>query len=261
MSAETEIHGIFDSHAHYDDQAFDGDRDELLSALSSKGVKTVINCGCSFESCVASRALAEKYDYIYFAAGVHPGDCGNVDLEEMKRFLPDFLRHEKCVGVGEIGLDYHYDFTPRERQKEFFAAQLEIAVNMDKPVIIHDREAHEDTMTLLKIYRPKGVMHCYSGGVEMMNELVEMGFYIGIGGSVTFDKAKRPRAVAKKVPEDRFLTETDCPYMTPVPFRGRRCDSSHIAFTAGEIAIQRQTDAQSIVDKAAENAQRLFGIK
>ena len=165
------------------------------------------------------------------------------------------------MAIGEIGLDYHYDFSPRELQKELFELQLKLSKELDLPVIVHDREAHEDTMTLLKKYRPKGVVHCFSGSVEMAREVLKLGMYIGLGGAVTFKNAKKPVAVAAETDIDRILLETDCPYMAPVPFRGTRCSSDMIAYSAQTIASVKNVDVQTLVDAATENTKRLFGIE
>lgn len=250
---------IFDTHAHYDDSRFDEDRDSLISSLIDKGISHIINCGCDFKSSLTTVALSEKYDFIYAAVGVHAHEAEEVterDLEEIIKLY----NNEKVVAVGEIGLDYHYDFSPRERQKEIFEKQLVLAKELDLPVIVHDRESHEDTMNLLKKHRPKGVVHCFSGSAEMAKEVVKLGMYIGIGGAVTFKNAKKPVEVVEYLPLDRLLLETDAPYMTPVPFRGQRCDSSHIAYTAEKIAEIKGIDAQELIDICNENAKRLFSI-
>ena len=251
------LSGIFDTHAHYTDERFDEDRDALLSSLPGKGVSGAINCGTDLPSSLACRALAEQYSHLYFAAGVHPEDCGDVpetDLEEIRALLA----HEKCVAVGEIGLDFYWPEPGRETQLVFFERQLIIANEAGLPVIIHDREAHGPTMELLRKYRPEGVLHCFSGSVETMREAIDLGLYIGLGGAVTFKNARKAVEVAKAVPEDRLLLETDCPYMAPTPFRGKRNDSTLIAYSAEFIASLRKTDAQALVDRCRENALRLF---
>ena len=172
----------------------------------------------------------------------------------------EFAKNKKVVAIGEIGLDYHYDFSPREKQKEVFAAQLELANELNLPVIIHDREAHADTLELVKKYRPKGIIHCFSGSAETAKEFLKLGMYIGFTGSVTFKNANKLLLAAEVVPEDRILLETDCPYMAPVPYRGRRCDSSLIPATAERLAEIRGTDAQTLIDKAFENGCRIYGI-
>ena len=178
----------------------------------------------------------------------------------MEQKIIDFTKKKKCVAIGEIGLDYHYDFSPRELQKEIFELQLKLSKELDLPVIIHDREAHEDTMTLLKKYRPKGVVHCFSGSVEMAQEVLKLGMYIGLGGAVTFKNARKPLEVAEIVPEDRLLLETDCPYMTPVPHRGKRNDPSFVPIIAQCIADARGEDADALAKNCLENGKRLFGI-
>ena len=251
---------IFDSHAHYDSEAFNDDRKELLSALPEQGVCGIINCGSDMASSLSCLELADEFSFIYAACGVHPHEaegCKQGYLPVLKKLCME----EKCVAVGEIGLDYHYDFSPREIQKTVFEQQLVLAKELDLPVIIHDREAHEDTITLLKRYKPKGVVHCFSGSAEMAKEIIKLGMYIGLGGAVTFKNARKPREVAEIVPEDKLLIETDCPYMTPVPHRGKRCDSSYIPFTAEVLAEIRGVSAQDILDLTRKNANTLFGLE
>lgn len=259
------IDNIFDSHAHYDDEQFDGDRDELLQSLPSKGVCAVINCASDLKSSATSAELSEKYPFFWCACGVHPHEAEKelktTDINEIEKRIVNFTEKKKCVAIGEIGLDYHYDFSPRELQKEIFELQLKLSKELDLPVIVHDREAHEDTMTLLKKYRSKGVVHCFSGSVEMAREVLKLGMYIGLGGAVTFKNAKKPVAVAAATDIDRILLETDCPYMAPVPFRGTRCSSDMIAYSAQTIASVKNMDVQTLVDAATENTKRLFGIE
>lgn len=250
---------IFDTHAHYDDSRFDEDRDELITGLSENGVSHIVNCGCDLKSSLTTVALAEKHDFIYAAAGVHAHEAEEATEEDLNA-IEKLYTNKKVVAVGEIGLDYHYDFSPRERQLEIFERQLIIANKLNLPVIVHDREAHEDTMNLLKKYKPKGVVHCFSGSAEMAKEIVKLGMYIGIGGAVTFKNAKKPVEVVEYLPLDRLLLETDAPYMTPVPFRGQRCDSAHIAYTAEKIAQIKGIDVQELIDICNENAKRLFRI-
>ena len=250
---------IFDSHAHYDARRFDDDRDELLKSLFDGGVAGIINCGCDIKSSDFSLKLAEKYDFIYASAGFHPHDAKGAKGDYLAK-IEGFLRAPKCIAVGEIGLDYHYDFSPRELQKEIFEAQIILAKRLDLPVIVHDREAHADTLELLTKHKPKGVVHCFSGSAEMAKEVTALGMYIGLGGAVTFNNAKKPLEVAACVPNDRLLLETDAPYMTPVPFRGKRCDSSHIAYTAEKIAQVRGVTRDEILKQCMENTKRLFNI-
>ncbi len=255
------INNIFDSHAHYDDEKFDEDRAVLLSSLPSNGVSGVINCACDIASCAASAELADRYDYIYFACGVHPHEAQHSSISDIEKTVCQLIKKHKCVAIGEIGLDYHYDLSRRDVQKQIFEYQLSLAKDLDLPVIVHDREAHEDTLNLLKKYRPKGVLHCFSGSVEMAEEIIKLGMYIGLGGAVTFKNAKKPVAVAAFVPEDRLLLETDCPYMAPVPLRGTRCTSDMISYTAQVIAGVRGIDTQTFVDLATTNTKELFNIK
>ena len=250
---------IFDTHAHYDDSRFDEDRDELISSLKDKGVSGIINCGCDLSSSLKTFELSKKHDFIYAAVGVHPHEAEELtdaDEKEIKKLYS----YKKVIAVGEIGLDYHYDFSPRERQLEIFEKQLILANELSLPVIVHDREAHEDTFNLLKKYRPEGVVHCFSGSKEMAREIIKLGMYIGLGGAVTFKNAVKPLEVAKEVPVERLLLETDAPYMTPVPYRGKRCDSSFIAFTAEKIAEVKALDTQELINLCNKNAKTLFNI-
>ncbi len=248
---------IFDSHAHYDDEAFDADREELLTRLFSEDVCGIINVGCNLETSKKSVELARKYPLIWAAVGVHPHDAEKVSANYLEE-LASLLSEPKVVAIGEIGLDYHYDFSPREVQKKVFEEQLKLAKDLDLPVIIHNREAHADTLELLKKYRPKGVVHCFSGSLEMANEIIKFGMYIGLGGAVTFKNAKNPVLVAKNIPLDRLLLETDCPYMAPAPHRGTRCDSSMINLTADKIASERGLDVAELFDLARDNVFSLF---
>lgn len=251
---------IFDTHAHYDDLKFDEDRDELLRKLPENGVEYVINCGCDLKSCEKSIDICNSFDYFYCSLGIHPSEINEDSFAEFEK-IKQLCSYEKCVAVGEIGLDYHYDFVPKDKQLEFFEKQLQFSVEADLPVIVHDREAHEDTLNLLKKYKPKGVLHCFSGSVEMAKEIIKLGMYIGLGGAVTFKNARKSLEVAEYLPEDRLLLETDCPYMAPVPNRGKRCTSDMIALTAEKIAEVRNTDTQQLIDKTNENAIELFRIR
>ena len=250
---------LFDSHAHYDDARFDEDRDALLASLPSRGVELVINAATCPASVQKTLEMAGKHPHVYAAIGVHPSELDTADFHFIDE-LKQLYAHEKVVAVGEIGLDYHYDTFPRELQQEWFEQQLQLAAELDAPVIVHDREAHEDTMNLLTKYRPRGVVHCFSGSVEMMREVVKLGMYIGLGGAVTFHNAKKPCEVAAAVPIDRLLIETDCPYMAPVPLRGKRCDSTMMTYTADVIAGLRGVAADEIIARTNRNARELFGI-
>lgn len=251
---------ILDSHAHYLDAAFDEDRDELLQRLLTTDVCGIIEQATSAKSAEQAVALAHRVDGIYAAVGIHPEEAAaaaDADLEVIRRLAAD----EKAVAIGEIGLDYHYEeYCPRDVQKIWFTRQLELANACQLPVVVHDREAHEDTVALLRQYRPRGVVHCFSGSVETAKEIVKLGMYIGIGGVVTFKNARKLVEVAAYVPQDRLLLETDAPYLAPVPHRGHRCDSSMIAYTAAAIAQIRGCDVTQLLACAEQNARRLFGI-
>lgn len=254
------MNNIFDSHAHYNDPAFDADRDEVLNSLGEKGVSNVINCATDYNSSLISLSYAEKYPFIYASCGLHPEDIKDDYEDELEKIYP-LLIEKKCVAVGEIGLDYHYDEIPRNVQIDVFTRQLIKANEMNLPVIVHDREAHADTLELLKKYKPKGVLHCFSGSVETAREVLNLGMYLGFGGVVTFKNAVKSVETAKYVPLDRILLETDCPYMAPVPYRGKRNDSSLIKFAAEKIGEIRGIDAQTVIDEANKNTKRLFNIK
>ena len=249
---------IFDSHAHYLSSAFDDDRDDVLDRLFAADVCGIIEAATTAETAKQAVTLAEQYHGLYAAVGIHPEEAASVteaDLAAIRRLA----RHDKVVAIGEIGLDYHYeDYCPREIQKKWFCRQLALANERQLPVIVHDREAHEDTVALLKEYRPRGVVHCFSGSVETARELLSMGLYIGIGGVVTFKNARKLVEVAAMLPADRLLLETDAPYLAPVPHRGHRCDSAMIAYTAAVLADIRNTTAADILHAAEDNARRLF---
>ena len=241
---------IFDTHSHYDDAQFDADRNDLLKSLPQKGVIGVVSCGCDPESTRFNAGLAEQYDYIYFAAGLHPENLEGLkmdDLDEIERYA----KEEKCVAIGEIGLDYHWMASSKEVQKEFFAAQCELANKLDMPVIVHDREAHADTLAILKQYRPKGVLHCFSGSAETAKEIVKMGMYIGLNGVETFKNARKSIEAAKAIPIERLVLETDCPYLAPVPHRGKRNDSSFIPFIAERLGEELGIPAQELLNITA----------
>ena len=253
-------HSIFDTHAHYDDEKFNEDREDLLKSLPSKGVVNIINCGCDLASSLKSIEFSEEYDYFYSAVGVHPSNITGDSYDELQK-IRELYSHPKCVAVGEIGLEYHYDFVPKDKQLDIFEKQIILANELELPVIVHDREAHEDTMNLLKRYKPKGVVHCFSGSAEMAKEVLKLGMYIGLGGAVTFKNAKKPVAVAASTDISRILLETDCPYMAPVPLRGTRCSSDMIAYSAQTIGNIKNIDVQMLVDTATENTKWLFGIE
>lgn len=248
---------IFDSHAHYDDAKFDLCRNELLNELPQKGVCHIITCGCDGKSSRAALALAADYDYIYAAVGIHPGNISSsASLKEIK----ELAAAKKCVAIGEIGLDYYWSKENRSEQIKLLEAQLELANRLELPVIIHDREAHSDTLELLQKHRPRGVVHCFSGSPEMAREVLALGMYIGIGGVITFKNARRLPEVVEMLPSDRLLVETDCPYLAPEPHRGSLCDSSMIRYTAEKIAELRNSSAEEILRLSKTNAKKLFMI-
>lgn len=251
---------IFDSHAHYDDAAFDPDRAALLDALPAHGVCGVINAASNLAGARAGIALAAQYDYLYAAVGIHPLDADTApDLDAAMAQLRVLAAQPKVVAIGEIGLDFHYDVPPA-LQLPLLRRQLALANELHLPVILHDREAHGPMLDLLREFRPAGVVHCFSGRVEMAREVLALGLYIGLGGAATFKNAVHPLEVAAMVPRDRLLLETDAPYMTPVPLRGKRNDSAKIAYTAEALAAVRGVDPQQLCDETRQNAERLFGI-
>lgn len=252
---------IFDSHAHYDDEAFDSDRDVLIEKLKENNVEYILNCGSSLKGAVDSVNLAEKYDFIYAAVGIHPEFAYDVNETTIKS-LEDLTKNKKVKAVGEIGLDYYYDENPpREVQKKAFILQMELAKKVGLPVVIHDRDAHKDTLDIIKKYpEVKGVIHCFSGSVEFARECLKLGYYIGFTGIVTFKNAKKVINVAKEVPINRMLVETDCPYMAPTPFRGKRNDSSYIKYTLTKLAQIRGEDYDYMENITNRNAKRLLNI-
>lgn len=250
---------IFDTHSHYDDTKFNPDREMVLNTLQSQGVSLVVSCGCDIDTTQFNFDLSQKYDYVYFASGFHPENLEGASLEDLKT-IEKFAKNEKCVAIGEIGLDYHWMNSSKKEQKDFFEAQLELANKLDMPVIVHDREAHGDTLDILKQYKPKGVLHCFSGSKEMAKEIIKLGMYIGLNGVVTFPNARKSLEVVKEIPLERLVLETDCPYLAPVPMRGKRNDSSYIPYTAEKIAQVLNIDAQELINITNENGKRLFAL-
>lgn len=254
------MENIFDTHAHYSDSAFDEDRDELLAQLPSKGVRFVTLASSSVEDSIANSEISSRYDYIYAAAGVHP-ECVNETPSDYISRVRDIIKaNPKMRAVGEIGLDYHYDGYDRELQISIFRRQLELAAELDLPVIVHSRDACEDTLNILKEYKPKGVVHCFSGSAETAKEILRLGMHISLTGVLTFKNARKAIEVLEVIPLDRFMLETDCPYMAPVPFRGKRCDSSMIAYTAEKAAEVKGISTQEMLDITCRNAMKFYGI-
>lgn len=255
------IGNIFDTHAHYADHAFDDDREQILAELPQKGVKYVMLASSSLEDTAENSALAEKYGYIYAAAGVHPENTDSTPADYLEKVRLTAENSPKVRAIGEIGLDYHYEGYDREKQIVLFEEQLELAKELGLPVIIHSRDAWEDTFRILKKYRPEGILHCFSGSAESAREVVKLGMYIGFTGVLTFKNAKKALKALAEVPLDRLLLETDCPYMAPVPFRGKRCDSSMIAYTAEKAAEIKGLSVEELLKITCENGKRIYSIE
>lgn len=253
---------IFDSHAHYDDHAFDKDREELLAGLSSNGIGYVMNVSARMDEIKDSVALAEKYDFIYAAAGVHPTEVYSLSESEICE-IEKALSHPKVKAVGEIGLDYHFDDTDKTKQKKWFEMQADIALKHNMPIIIHSRDAAADTLEMAKamgLRDTRCVMHCFSYEPEMAKIYLDMGFYIGVGGVVTFKNARKLKETVEYMPADRILLETDCPYLAPAPHRGERNDSTLIKYVADEIGRIKKMNAEDVIAITAENAMKMYGI-
>lgn len=253
---------IFDTHAHYDDEQFDTDRDTLLMSMSQNGVSTIVNVSATLESCRKAVALAEQYPFIYAAVGIHPDEVGTLTEESFADMCTLFDR-DKVVAVGEIGLDYYWDKESHDVQKQWFIRQLDLARELQFPVIIHSREAAADTMDIMKQYGQglPGIIHCFSYSKEMAREYVKMGFHIGIGGVVTFKNARKLKEVVEEIPLEAIVLETDCPYLAPVPYRGKRNHSGYIQYVAEEIARLKGISAETVICQTERTAKRLYGIK
>ena len=252
---------IFDTHAHYDDAQFDSDREELLSAMPDLGVTTIVNVSSTLESCEKCVELAGKYPYVYAAVGVHPDEVGALN-EETFAEMEALLDNDRVVAVGEIGLDYYWDNESHELQKKWFVRQLELARQHHLPIIIHSREAAADTMEIMKAHAQglEGVIHCYSYSREQAEEYVKMGFYIGIGGVLTFKNAKKLKEVAAAIPLERIVLETDCPYLAPEPFRGKRNQSSYIRYVAEKLAEIKEMTVEEVIAVTEANAKKMYHL-
>lgn len=253
---------IFDTHAHYYDDAFDADRDELLTALPSKGVELVVCPGCDLESSRACIDLAGRYGYIYAAAGFHPENLEGVCLSDLDA-IKALCGHPRAVAVGEIGLDYYWVKTPegRARSRELFDAQLSLAEELDLPAIVHDRDAHRDTLDIVRAHpNARGVFHCYAGSIEDARVLVDRGWMISFTGNITFKNARRAPEIIRWLPPDRLMLETDAPYMAPEPYRGKRCDSTLIPLAAATVAQLKGLTTEEVLEIACANGRRFFGI-
>lgn len=253
---------LFDSHAHYNDRKFDGDRFEILDSMGKNGIGYIVNAADSMESINKILPLCEKYDFMYAAVGVHPEEVGTLCEADIDR-LREFSKHKKVCAIGEIGLDYHYDDVPKDVQKYWFDRQLTLAEEVNLPVIIHDREAHEDCLNILKkhdIRRIGGVMHCYSASCEMARDILGIGMYFGFGGTVTFKNAKKVQKAAEVIPLERILLETDCPYLAPEPHRGERNSSLLMHYVAEKLAEIKGVNVEEVEEVTLQNAKRLYGI-
>lgn len=253
--------GIVDSHAHYEAEQFDEDRELLLrQVFPASGVACVVNMGSDVATSRATVDLTMQYDYVYGAVGIHPEAAGNLDRDWLSA-IETMSHEEKIVAIGEIGLDYHYqDACPKPRQMDVFQAQIDLALRRDLPIVVHDREAHADVMQVLTQYRPRGVLHCFSGSAQMAKQVLQLGFYIGMGGVVTFKNARVTGEVVAVVPKDRLLLETDAPYLSPEPTRGKRNDATKIQYVAEKIAGIWQCSPEEVIAVTNENARRLFRI-
>ena len=252
---------LFDTHAHMDDKAFDADREELLRALPEQGIALLMNPGCSLASSRAACDLAEKYDYIYAAVGSHPDAADEVNQETLEAYRMLCKQNSKVKAIGEIGLDYHYGDIPREIQLRAFRDQMALARELNLPVIVHEREAHEDGMAVVREFpEVTGVFHCYSGSAEMARQLVKLGWYIGFTGVLTFKNARKALEVAQSIDLSRIVLETDCPYMSPEPFRGKRNDPGKLYRMAQVLGQLRGIPAEEAAGIALENGKRLYGI-
>ncbi len=252
---------IFDTHAHYDDGQFDEDRAELLASMAENGVGTIVNVSASYASCERVTDMVRDYPFLYAAVGVHPDEVGDLNEESFARMKALFTR-EKVVAVGEIGLDYYWEKESHEIQKKWFIRQLELAGELGLPVVIHSREAAADTMEIMKRYAKglKGVIHCYSYSREMAKEYVKMGFYIGVGGVVTFKNARKLKETVEEIPLASIVLETDCPYLAPVPYRGKRNHSAYIRYVAEEVARLKGLSCEEVIRQTEKNAKELYGF-
>lgn len=251
---------IIDTHAHYDDKAFDEDRDQLLASMQQTGISRIVNIGSSLDACKRTLELMDKYNFIYGAIGVHPCDSDGL-TEESLSWIKQVSAHEKCVAIGEIGLDYYWDEPNREIQKKWFVRQMDVAREVNLPVVIHSRDAAKDTIDIMQAERAHelgGVVHCYSYSKELAKTFLDMGFYFGIGGVVTFSNGKKLKEALEYIPMDRIVTETDSPYLAPVPFRGKRNDSTKLPYVIEEIAAVKNMSVNEVMQICKENANRLY---
>ena len=251
---------FFDTHTHLDDEKFDTDRETLICSLINEGLSLAVNIGANIPTSKASIALAEKYNFIYATVGVHPNDTGDMCDKDLAT-IEELSKHEKVVAIGEIGLDYHYDEPEPEIQKIWFENQLRLAQKLNMPYVVHDRDAHADVLDIIKrVGYYRGVMHCFSGSAEMARQVTDLGMYVSIAGTVTFKNAPKIQEVARTVPLDKLLIETDSPYLTPEPYRGKRNNSAYVKYTAQKIAELRGMDVAEIAKITMENGRRFYNI-
>ncbi|MCL2774533.1 MAG: TatD family hydrolase [Oscillospiraceae bacterium] len=253
---------LIDVHAHYDDKRYDGDRDEVIQEVKKSGVDIVINSGSSIKSSKTSSDLAKKYDFIYASVGVHPHETEKTPDDTLD-ILADLLTNKKVAAIGEIGLDFFHDFSNRDSQRRWFKKQMDFAADVKYPVVIHDRDAHGESLETVKKYgdKVKGVFHCYAGSVEMAKELINLGYMMSFGGVCTFANAKTCRDVLKEIPAEYILLETDCPYLAPEPRRGERNDSRNLHIIAAKIAEIKNMPVEQLILKTGENARNCFNLK
>ncbi|WP_027630160.1 TatD family hydrolase [Ruminiclostridium cellobioparum] len=254
---------IFDTHAHYDDERFDEDRDSLLKQLHQEGISYILNASASPESLEATMELAEKYPFVYAALGIHPHDAEKMNEDIMNR-IRTLSKNDKVVAIGEIGLDYYYDNSPRDIQRYWFERQIELAKELRLPIIIHDRDAHEDTVNILKktdVKQVGGIFHCFSGSAQMAMEMLKLNLYIAVGGAVTFKNARKTVEVVKAVPLEKLLVETDCPYLSPEPHRGKRNNSGYLVHIIRKIAEIKEISESEVAGITLMNAKKVFGLK
>ena len=253
---------LFDSHAHLDSIKFDGDRDIVIKRAHESGVSLIMNPGADYESSVNAVELSEKYDFIYAAVGVHPHDAKSLD-DMMLGLIKAMARKKKVKAIGEIGLDYHYDFSPRDVQKYWFRKQLQLAKELKMPVIIHDREANQDVMDILKeenAFDTGVLLHCFSGSAELARQYIKLGAYLSIAGPVTFKNARKLVEVVETIPLDRLMIETDSPYLTPHPYRGKRNESTYVKYVCEKIAEIKGVSYEEVANQTMENAKKYFNI-
>ncbi|MBV1759008.1 MAG: TatD family hydrolase [Dethiosulfatibacter sp.] len=254
---------LVDSHVHLDDGRFDKDREKLIERFEQDGISYVLHAAYDLQSSIKAVNASEKYGKIYASVGYHPHDAKDA-TEESLQIIRSLTKKSKVVAIGEIGLDYHYDHSPRETQKKWFIEQIRMAKELDMPYIVHDREAHGDIFNIMKTEKysgTRGIMHCYSGNVELAREFIKMGFLISLAGPITFSNARKTKEVAKEIPLEHLLIETDGPYLTPVPFRGKRNEPSYVRYVAQEIASIKEIPFEEVAQVTTDNFKRLFNIK